>query len=356
MLSGATTLAVMTAMMTESRIRPRALSLLLAVAFALGLAVPVLAEHEAPRLGLTPIGQDGQFFDVTLRPGQSAELQVEVASFGHDDVLARTYAADVYSIINGGFGAELFGDPPSGATHWLDYPAREVVLEPSEAVVINFGVTVPFGTPPGEYIAALVTENTDPYRGDPGSIVLEQVNRVALAVAIDVPGPRGPSIEIGAVGHKSADATSFVTFEVANTGNVHLKPSGEFILRDAAGTELAASPALMDSVYAGSRTLFETPLAEALEPGAYCAELSLTDETGAADSTECLMFRVAPPPDDAVGDGQGSQEIPIVRPAINAVVDYPLPVALIAIAVLALLGGIWLMWRRRRNSRASEPG
>ncbi|MEO5986309.1 MAG: hypothetical protein ABIW50_07420, partial [Candidatus Limnocylindria bacterium] len=274
--------------MTNNRSRPPTVSLLLAVALVLGVAAPTLAEHEPARLGLAPIGQDGQFFDLTLRPGERADLQVEVASFDHEDVLARTYAADVYSIINGGFGAELAGEFPSGATHWVDYPAREVVLRPNEALIVEFSVTVPSGTPPGDYIAALVTENADPYLGNPGSVAAEQVNRVALAIAIDVPGPRTAGMEIGAVGYKGADAGSFVTFEVANTGNVHLKPSGEFILRDAVGTQLAAAPALMDSVYAGVETLFEAPLAEALEPGAYCAELSLRDETGAADSTACL--------------------------------------------------------------------
>jgi len=202
-------------------------------------------------------------------------------------------------------------------------------------------------------IAALVAENVDPFGGDPGSVAIEQVNRVAIAVAIDVPGPRAPALEIGAVAHKIAAGISFVSFEVANPGNVHLKPAGEFTLRDAGGTELATAPAAMDSVYAGSETLFEAPLAEALAPGDYCAELSLTDEqTGATDATECLRFTVEPPPTAAGGDGdagEGAQTIPVGPPFTGN----PLLAVLIAAAALAVLGVMWFLWRRRRRAMPS---
>ncbi len=337
-------------------VRRRTGSLLVAATLALGTATPALAEHEPPRLGLTPIGHDGQFFDLTLRPGDVAELQVEIANFGHDEVQARTYAADAYSIINGGFGAELFGEPLSGTSLWLDYPDREIALGPDDALVIEFSLTVPAVTAPGEYIAAVVAENVDPYRDDAGSVTLDQVNRVAIAVAIDVVGPRTPALEIGAVAHKAAAETSFVTFEIVNPGNAHLKPMGEFTLRDGANAVLAAAPAVMDSVYAGSETLFETPLAAVLTPGDYCAELTLTDEkTGVTDATQCLPFTVEPMPTPVGGEGQGSEQIPIVQPAIDAVTANPFPAGLIAAAVLVFVGGLWLLWRRRRRRSATAP-
>lgn len=323
-----------------------AISVLLVATLSLGAIGPALAQHEPPRLGLTPIGVDGQFFDLRLNPGHSMKLQVELASFGQDAVRARTYAADAYSLINGGFGAKLFGEPPSGATRWLHYSAREVTLAAHHAVVIDFSVTVSAGTPPGDYIAAVVAENAEPYRGDAGPVTLDQVDRVALAVAIDVPGLRAPALEIGAVGHKAAAGTSFITFEVANSGNVHLKPLGEFTLRDAARKELVRAPAVMDSVYAGSKTLFEAPLAKPLTPGDYCAELSLKDlETGASDATRCLLFTVKPPPASAHVEKQTSR-VPILQPAVDRIAQHPFPAALIAAAMLVI---VWLLWRRRRR-------
>ncbi|MDQ3689045.1 MAG: LPXTG cell wall anchor domain-containing protein, partial [Chloroflexota bacterium] len=175
------------------------------------------------------------------------------------------------------------------------------------------------------------------------------VNRTAIAVAIEVPGPRELALKIGTVGHKAAGGMSFVSFDVSNAGNTHLKPSGLFTLRDAARTELAAAPAVMDSIYAGSATLFEAPLAQILDPGDYCAELSLTDEaTGATDATECQPFTVESPV-AAAGTGDGSATIPVVQRPMDAAVGGAATAAMIAAGLLALAGGGWLLWRRRRR-------
>ena len=179
---------------------------------------PVLAAHEPPRLGLTPVGLTGPYFELTLERGEARDLEVELANFGHAEIRARSYAADAYTIVNGGFGAELFGEPASGTTRWLTYEARTVTLGPRDAIVLELRVDVPAGTPPGEYIAALVAENVDPYRDAEGSVALDQVNRVAVAVAVDVPGPRTPDLAIGGVSHAVSAGASFVNFEVTNPG------------------------------------------------------------------------------------------------------------------------------------------
>ncbi len=67
----------------------------------------------------------------------------------------------------------------------------------------------------------------------------------------------------------------------------------------------------MDSVYAGTQTLLQAPLADALTPGDYCAELSLVDEeTEVGDATECLAFTVA------AGDAACTRGPP--RPGLSA--------------------------------------
>lgn len=266
---------------------------LLDFAACLVLAAPVLASEEPPKLGLTTIGDGGQFFDLRLEPGQTRQLRVEVADHGSSELLARTYAADGYSIINGGFAADLFGEQASGTTLWLDYEMEVLTLGSGQGLVIDFSLSVPEATPPGEYITALVAENVEPYSGgDQGGVVIEQVIRTVVAVAIDVPGPRRPALEIGEVGHKEAAGMSFVSVEVGNEGNEHLKPNGEFFLQDVSGTKLASSEVAMDSVYAGTETLLEAPLSEALRPGEYCAELSLADEaTGVTDDRVLALHR-----------------------------------------------------------------
>lgn len=330
--------------------------LALGLGVSLAIAGPVLAEHEPPAIGLVAVDQDGPFFDLQMDPGESRELEVELSNKGHSEVIARTYAADAYSIIGGGFGTELFDEEPSGTTLWVDYPTRELNLPPEEGLVIEFTVTVPADAAPGQYITGVVVENSEPYR-DPDAgegIQFDQVNRTAIAIAIDVPGPREPSLEIGAIGHKVAAGMSFVTFEIANTGNVHLKPAGEFTLRDAAGEPIATYEPVMDSLYAGTETLLEAPLSAELAPGEYCAELSLADEeTGAADETECLPFTVAAPDAGEGGaSGPGGQTIPLVQPVIDAVAQDPrlLGALLLGVAVIGFV--LLLVLRRRAVMRA----
>jgi hypothetical protein len=326
--------------------------LLIAMAVWLVAAGPVSASHQPARLGLTPVGQEGSYFELRLKPGETKRLQVEAANFGHEETRARTYASDVYSIVNGGFGAGLFGERPSGTTLWITYPTKEVTLGPSDAITIDFKVEVPADTPPGDYVAALVIENAEPLRGS-GSIAVDQVNRSAIAVAINVPGRRAPALAIGDVRQREVTGMSVVSFDVQNSGNVHLRPAGDFVLRNSAGDEIAASSVAMDTVYAGTSTLLEAPATELLGPGEYCAELTLTDqETGATDTTGCLTFTIVAP---AGGDGLPFGDLPTqVADAIGG--SGPVLPVLTGLLLLMVGAGatILVLGRRRRRTAAAD--
>lgn len=317
---------------------------LLAVIAGFGTPHPAAADHAPALLGLTPVDEEGTYFELTAAPGDVRHLRVEAANFGDEEMRARTYAADVYSIVNGGFGAELFGEPAEGTTDWLSYRARELTLGPREAVVIDFEVAVPDEAAPGEYVTALVIENADPVRGE-GSVAFEQVNRNAIAVAITVPGPRRTALEIGGVRHQTVGDLTIVSFEVENPGDTHLRPTGRFVLRDRAGAEVTARDVRMDSVYAGTATLLEIPVAPRLAPGDYCAVLTLSDEeAGATASVECLDVSIA-------SDGSGPLSgVPALGPAADLLEGWGvLAVGFALLAVVAALA--WFVARRRRRRR-----
>jgi hypothetical protein len=256
----------------------------------------------------------------------------------------------VYSIVNGGFGAGLFGERPSGTTLWITYPTKEMVLGPRDALAIDFKVAVPADTPPGEYLAALVIENAEPLRGS-GTIAVDQVNRNAIAVAIHVPGERTPALAIGDVRQQELSGLTVVSFAIRNPGNVHLRPAGEFVLRNGAGDEIAASSVAMDTVYAGTSTLLEAPALELLEPGEYCAELTLTDrKTGATDSTNCLAFTIVAP----AGSGLPLGDLPTsVLDAIGGS-GPTLPVLFLVLLMLGAGATILVLARRRRRPALAD--
>ena len=333
--------------------RPSALAKASLLATIWLVVAPVAVAGDAPRLGLTPMGQPGTYFALTLVPGEHRQIEVEAANFGAESTLARTYAANVYSIVNGGFGAGLYGGAATGTTTWLDYPTQEITLAPRGALHVPFTVRVPVGTPPGEYITALVIESTEALQGS-GPLTLNQVNRSAIAVAIDVPGPRKPDLLIGLVSHKSVGGQSILSFEVDNPGNVHLRPAGGFQLLGAGGSQVEARAVVMDALYAGTRTLLEAPLADALPPGDYCAELSLTDSaTGAHDATECLAFSVQP----SANDGAAIvPHTPWTLPATSVLLAAA-PVSVAIIAGAAVIGaGLLLGVRRRAPKQKAARG
>jgi hypothetical protein len=79
-------------------------------------------------LSLKPVDQPGAFFSLKMDPGQSRELKAELRNHGSAAIATRTYAADGYTLINGGFGAKDRDSTPTGATSWLTYPSEVLEL------------------------------------------------------------------------------------------------------------------------------------------------------------------------------------------------------------------------------------
>jgi hypothetical protein len=304
------------------------------------------------QLSIKPVGSPGQYFDLEIRPGQQRRLTVALGNNGPVRVRALTYPADVYSIVNGGFGAALRGSLVSGSTSWLSYPTGELTLNPGRAAVREFTLTIPPGTPSGEYVTSIVLENAVPLHGT-GTVALDQIIRQAVAVAIRVPGPLRPSLGIGAASHKVAAARSVVAVGVTNTGNQMLKPAAALTIHDHGGTLVAHATVPMDSFYAGTTTKVEITLEEQLSPGRYSADLVLKDaETGAQATARDLPFMVAPPASQTGPNGVSQQVFDVLQSPGRGL---GLPAVLAAVALLAIT--VVLVRRRRRRARPSlRPG
>ncbi|HUS22473.1 MAG TPA: DUF916 domain-containing protein [Aeromicrobium sp.] len=318
----------------------------LAVLASFVMAGAVFAQDGGVHLALKPVNTAGEFFDLTMTPGETRTLEVELTNAGDVAIAARTYAADVYTIINGGFGARLRDEAPTGTTTWLDYPAGVLTLAPGERIRRSFTLTVPEDAETGEYITSLVLENDEALRGE-GEVALDQIVRQATAVVITVPGLRAPALEIGAASHTVVVHKSVVAVAVANIGNVKLKPVADFVLFDAAGAEVSRATIPMDSFYARSSTLVEVPLAALLNPGVYRIHLTLEAEGARAeDPTIPLIIGEQPVPG---GPDQPSTDG--LTAVIQSAQAEPAPFALgigVAGLIVALIVA-WLIIRRRRG-------
>jgi hypothetical protein len=267
--------------------------------------------------------------------------------------VARTYAADVYTIVNGGFGGRLRDEPATAMTGWLDYPTDVLDLEPGDAVRRRFTISVPQAAVPGEYITSVVLENEVPVPGS-GPVALGQVTRQAVAVVVTIPGPRRPALTIGAARHEVAAGVSIVSVAVANPGNVRLKPLVGFRLFDSAGHLVSATQFRMDTFYSWTTSSIEVPLGSILQPGAYTIALGLDDaanDVHVAESAIPLVVVAA-----AVGAPAGGDvsELPGVDQASPPAGPNGLPLAMAGLLLVAVVGVALGARRVRRNRRAAS--
>lgn len=254
-----------------------------------------------PAFAIAPSGEvEGAYFAVTMEPGSQETLTAALVNAGETPFEARTFVADVYTAVNGGMGVKDDGSEQSGPTTWIDYPVETLTLDPLGTVERTFTVAVPEETAPGQYIAAIVLQTAEPIP-IAGSAMFTQVLRKSAAVFVTVPGPVAPGLAVGGVALVSGEVGSVLTVEVANTGNVLVRPAGEVVLRDTSGDPVLTAPVVMGPVYAGDTTTIEIPIDGRLPPGDHTVDVALSDEThGLTSSTQARMI-VGPPtvPDPA---------------------------------------------------------
>lgn len=265
----------------------RSIGVTVAITALLTLIAPAFAKETNVKLSIKPVGVDSSsYFSITASPGETVQLAVELGNGGDAPLTATTFAADTFTMPNGGFGIQDNDAEQTITTRWITYPTETLALQPGETVIRNFPLTVPDDVMPGDYLTSLVIQNTEPIPGE-GAVALNQIVRQAVAISIDVPGERTPALAISGVRHEASGVNSVVTFDVDNPGNMHLSPAGEFALTDAAGIEVDRRAVAMDRFYAGTRTTFAVAFERLLAPGDYYASLTLTDaKTGATARIE----------------------------------------------------------------------
>lgn len=282
----------------------RVSQVLLISALALALAMGVFPARAAPATPAAPsiqfgIGTIGHYpkgyFIVKAEPGASANLAAAVVNVGQVPADLEVYAANAVNPVNGGFAAADKSMKPAGGTSWLSVQHAPFTLAPSSQRSVPFTVTVPAGTPPGQYITALVASTAKPLPV-PGGSTFRQIIRSTVPVEIDVPGPVRPGFTLGQPRFVQHGTIATLNIPIANTGNILVKPAGTLIVTTPAGTQALQVPVAMLSVYAGLSTRIEVDLPPSFAPGDYQVSLTLKDPgTGATASVTELPATLAPP-------------------------------------------------------------
>jgi hypothetical protein len=203
---------------------------------ALFSTLPV--QSQALTFGIAPENPELSYFEFTLKPGESVSDAVIAKNFSSGTLNLMVEPVDGKTATNGGISFDF--ENTAGPSSWI-HIANDTRFEIRSFHIqkLPFTVTVPIGTPPGEYVAgfltALVPTTPTPEPSNPANennFSVNVVTRVAIAVIIHVPGEENCKLEM-----KSLEATVFggkwrYAMVLTNTGNVHFKGVARIAIMD----------------------------------------------------------------------------------------------------------------------------
>lgn len=216
--------------------RARAVSAALGAALAVGfLAVgaPTAADQPAPLYGLRPAlaGRTtlaGGHYSYALPAGAHANDAVDVVNFSAGPLTVNLYSANLATTAQGVMAPGQPGDPPTGATSWLTLREATLSLAPRTDNVDRFSLAIPRGTPPGDYLAAIVGARA----GGPtvsGDLVVQ--SRVALIVRVTVLGKTDAQLSLGHLRARNSGRAETLSLTVTNNGNTLMNVKGAVTVR-----------------------------------------------------------------------------------------------------------------------------
>lgn len=273
-----------------------------------------------------------------------------MANHGAAPTSAVSYAADAYTLINGGMGVELRDEPDDATGQWLGFPDEVVELGAGQAVRRTVTVRVPEDAAAGECLAALVVENDEPVRSE-AQLGLDQVVRQAIAVSITVPGPTDPALVVGAAHHKEIPDGSVVLVDVGNPGNATSPPSAELTLTDADGEVLARHAFEIDRFYAGTSTQLELPVPQPLSPRDYTLTADLADAEHEVAARGATAFEVSAPPLPE----RGADALERIGASVGATGIPGWAVLAAAVGLVGIGALLPLALRRRQDDPITDP-
>ena len=295
------------------------------------------------------------YFTHSLEPGDELLDNALVINESDLPVRLQVYVAGAKTAVNGGTAFGNRHDTSSDVIDWVTLDVGEVSLQPGETQIVPFTISVPSDASPGDHVIGLLVEAI-PTGTQTGSgatpeeppFAVEVVQRVGVAVVIDVPGDRVAELAISDL-RLGQQHEQGAVFEVAvhNTGNVMVNGHGTLTVTDPQGNELADIPFDIDTVLAGDTTFFHIDHPVLLTDGDYLLHTAVEyralrgDETSQRTSLRKIELEVVngqPKPQEDLESPQSSTEVALIG-SESEQEDRTRTIAIYtALAVLALVG------------------
>lgn len=261
------------------------------VIVALGLMLTVLSAAGASSavdngsLGIRP-SNESDFFHLSLAPGAAIEATAIVSNHGAQPITLQTYPVDASTNAQGDFAMAGYADKRSRVGVWVRLHTGSTITVPAGGESeIPFRLSVPKGTPPGDYLGGVIIQST-PVLGKAtttsgGTVVrLDVVQRQGVRIYLHVDGTAVKKVSPGPLTWTQTGTAATIALPMRNSGNTILHPTATVSVSGWFGLTRTLTFRTTDSVLPGARYVFTAVLTQAPFVTVGTAEARITSEAG----------------------------------------------------------------------------
>lgn len=262
---------------------------------ALVQGVVTVGAQETPQFGIRPAnpGPDSatsNYFVLKAQPGETLTDSILVANPGTVPVKVLLYPVDATTGQGGGAVYLSDGDPRTGVGAWVTLEATTIVVPPQKQTTVNFTIAVPPTTKPGQHLGGIVAQldradtspTAQPQKTSFGVVTITRaLTAVLIDVGMDTAAPPAPAFTVTGAQVATVDGLPTLTVGIRNDGTAMGKPSGEVVLRDAAGRTVLQNRFTLDTFLPQTSIQYPVQAEPPATPGTYTVRVSL-DFGGAA--------------------------------------------------------------------------
>jgi hypothetical protein len=290
----------------------------LLIIFSFPYALPSHASGQGPAdemgFGIAPVAVSDPsvtvngYFVYKLQSSASITGSVMLKNPGSKPLTIQLAAVSAMTAQGGGSAFSASDAPPEGVATWLKFTESSVTLPAGMQKPVDFTVSVPQATKPGQYLAGISAyiANVPPTAGADqdgdhlGASVAMQM-RYVIGVQVDIEGAWTPSLKVDSVALVEQPSGPFIGVQMKNDGNMFLKPSGTIVMADAAGKRVLEQQIKMGTFVPDTEVVYPVRWSGELASGTYQVQVSLDyDKDGKEVYTSELKVKPASAPQDNI--------------------------------------------------------
>jgi hypothetical protein len=259
-------------------------TLVLFISIFMMFLLPSTVYADGVTFGIKPENPEKSYFEFTINPGESAEDVLIASNSSKETISMVVQAVDGMTAQGGGLSYDFSQN--SVASKWINLQNTDSLLTMRANHIrrLPFTITVPAGTPPGEYALGFLAGlnekavATDEPNAGGSQFSVNVVTHIAVAVIIHVPGTEKCVINVKGMESSVESGKWKLNLNVENTGNVHFQGKGNLVVTDKSGNKSIINKPLTFG-YIVPKTTMKAPIYFDLPAeGEYKASISLTDD------------------------------------------------------------------------------